>query len=200
MCRARTTGVLSDVRVGDGELAIRVATGHRSAELVGESGVLPGVDEGAGRWRFALFASQWGLPARPAATGSYRLRLDGGPVTAAGVLDRLPEEHLTVSHRVLLRQGRGGNLVVRLSAPLADDELGPRAQHRLQAAYARVREPVDPGLVYFQSFTGPGGQRQPGRAPGRAAPPPPGGRARHAGVLGRRRLRSPAYPRVPSRC
>ena len=34
------------------------------------------------------------------------------------------------------------------------DEVGPHAQRRLQQEYAAVTEPVDPGLAYFQSYTG----------------------------------------------
>ncbi len=39
-------------------------------------------------------------------------------------------------------------------ADLADDEAGPYRQHLLQQRYLEVTEPLDPRLVYFQSFLG----------------------------------------------
>ena len=41
-----------------------------------------------------------------------------------------------------------------LGAPLGDDELGPRAQERLQASYVLDDRPVDPDLCYFETYAG----------------------------------------------
>ncbi|MCW2756810.1 MAG: hypothetical protein JWO46_556, partial [Nocardioidaceae bacterium] len=110
---------------------------------------------GDGPWEFRLSSERWATGVRPAPTGGYRFEVDGRPVPVTDtLLDRLPDEIRTDDHRVTLRRGPVGGLVVRLDPPLADDELGPRSQARLQASYAQVSEPLDPRLVYLQSFQG----------------------------------------------
>ena len=73
-------------------------------------------------------------------------------------------------------------------ADLTDDEAGPYRQHLLQQQYLEVTEPLDPRLVYFQSFLGQSPTDHPGaiqEALHRAAP----GRRPHA--VGRRRQLGP---------
>lgn len=87
--------------------------------------------------------------------GSYRIVAGEANVAVTGDLRaRLPAEVRTASHRVRAHLGPRGGLVVELGPPLADDEAGRRAQERLQAAYRLDDRPLDPGLVYFESYAG----------------------------------------------
>lgn len=110
-------------------------------------------------WTVPLDHDVWGLGERPLPSGQYRLQAErsGAPLPArlsAALVDRVPEETRTPNHRAMLLRGAEDGLVVRLEPALDDDEAGRRAQRVLQQEYARVVEPVDPHLVYFQSFTG----------------------------------------------
>jgi CDP-glycerol glycerophosphotransferase (TagB/SpsB family) len=109
-------------------------------------------------WAVPLTHDVWGLGERPLRPGEYRLHHARGGVReparlAPDLVDRLPVEVRTAGHRVRLQRGHGDGLVVRLDPPLADDEVGPRAQRRLQVG-ATTDAPLDDRLVYFQSFTG----------------------------------------------
>ncbi|MDF1606191.1 CDP-glycerol glycerophosphotransferase family protein [Nocardioides sp. YIM 152315] len=87
--------------------------------------------------------------------GSYRIVVgDANVAVADGLRARLPVEHRTGRHRLRAHLGPRGGLVLELGAPLADDEAGRRAQERLQTAYRRDGRPLDPGLVYFESYAG----------------------------------------------
>ncbi|MGN6132682.1 MAG: bifunctional glycosyltransferase/CDP-glycerol:glycerophosphate glycerophosphotransferase, partial [Nocardioidaceae bacterium] len=104
--------------------------------------------------------SELGLPDSPLPAGPYRLRAGttAAPVAvevAEELRARLPEDQLSTSHRLRVRM-QGTAPVLQLGPPLADDELGPHAQQRLRAWYVDQvgRAPVDPGLVYLQSYTG----------------------------------------------
>ena len=57
-------------------------------------------------------------------------------------------------HRLSVRAGRRGTARLVLDDLRDPDEVGPHAQRRLQQEYAAVSEPVDPDLVYLQSYTG----------------------------------------------
>ncbi len=83
-------------------------------------------------------------------SGDYRLTLDGS--TRVEVAAALPDElrHPLFRARVL---ALAGGLVLRVSAPLADDELGARAQARLERQYRRGR-PAPEDAVFFESFYG----------------------------------------------
>lgn len=155
---ARVSDVeVCDVEVRDGVVEVTVAAGaDEPAALVGRDVRIAGVPLGAGRWHFALATDRWHLGAGPAPVGHYRFEIAGTPVVpmAESLVDRLPFETVTRTHRTGVRRGRGGGLVIRLDPPLLDDEAGPRAQRLLQTGYAEVTERVDPELVYFQSFTG----------------------------------------------
>jgi CDP-glycerol glycerophosphotransferase (TagB/SpsB family) len=110
-------------------------------------------------WMVPLTRDFWGLGERPLATGSYRLHVarkgvETRAVLAATLLDRVPVETRTGHHRVRLLRGPADGVVVRLDPLLAADEVGARAQRRLQESYLAVDEPLDDRLVYFQSFTG----------------------------------------------
>src|SRR5690606_34364880 len=62
-----------------------------------------------------------------------------------------PAFTLPLFHAVLLV--RAGGLVLRVSAPLADDERGPRNQKRLERAYRRGT-PTPENAVFLESFYG----------------------------------------------
>ena len=151
--------VLEAIEVRATGLHVTVLGEVSAVVLDGPGGRVDAVRQHRGVWAVPLARDAWRLGERPLPSGSYRLQaLRGGVPVAARLsddqLDRLPEEARTVDHRVRLLRGEGDTLAVRLDPLLADDEVGPRAQRLLQAAYHRVEEPLDPELVYFQSFTG----------------------------------------------
>ncbi|MFL6062802.1 MAG: CDP-glycerol glycerophosphotransferase family protein, partial [Marmoricola sp.] len=152
------TGTLTRVEV-DGDL-LRLTT-DREVDRVWFEGAghrVHGTPGAAGFWTVPLSDDAWGLGTSPLPTGTYRIVLEKAgqavPAIAAGaVMDVLPAEHRTALHRVQLQRGHEDRVVVRLDPLLADDELGRRAQRLLQLEHAADR-PLDPRLVYFQSFTG----------------------------------------------
>ena len=138
-------------------LEVDLPTGA-SAALVAPGEVVTGVRDGD-RWVFDLVVDPWGLGPTPAPTGAYRLAVtvDGAevPVTLAGPVDeQVPFSDLDELHRRSVWRGPRGGFVLRLDPPLTDEEAGPYRQHELQRSCLAVTEPLDPGLVYFQSFLG----------------------------------------------
>ncbi|MFC7496718.1 MULTISPECIES: CDP-glycerol glycerophosphotransferase family protein [unclassified Nocardioides] len=97
-----------------------------------------------------LFGRATALP-----PGSYRVVVGAGNVAVTGELrGRLPIERRTARHRVRAHLGPRGGLVLELGPPLADDEAGRYAQESLQSAYRLDDRPLDPALVYFESYAG----------------------------------------------
>ncbi|WP_372728218.1 CDP-glycerol glycerophosphotransferase family protein [Nocardioides sp.] len=91
----------------------------------------------------------------PLASGGHRLVTTSGNVTVADELrDRLPLDLLGEQHRIRLHLGPRGGLVLGIGAPLADDELGPRSQERLRAAYTLDERPVDPRHIHLETYAG----------------------------------------------
>jgi CDP-glycerol glycerophosphotransferase (TagB/SpsB family) len=147
------------VEVGEASLHVTVRGDADHVFLKGEGRHLDAVRQHHGVWAVPLVHDVWGLLERPLPSGSYRLHVERSrarrpAVLAPALLDRVPEETRTATHRLRLLRGHADGLVVRLDPLLAPDEVGPRAQRRLQQAYLSVDEPLDAGLVYFQSFTG----------------------------------------------
>ncbi len=142
-----------------GRLLLEVdAPAGASATLSAPGQTVAGTFDGD-QWVFELTTDPWKLGPAPAPTGGYRLSItaDGAelPVTLADeVCDRLPYTEVDELHRKALWRGPHGGLVLRLDPPLSDQEAGPWSQHQLQRSYRAVTEPLDPGLVYFQSFLG----------------------------------------------
>jgi CDP-glycerol glycerophosphotransferase (TagB/SpsB family) len=103
---------------------------------------------------FSLIGERWGTAGLAPPRGDYRLetRVEGVlHPTARAVVDAQPR---TEHHGELLRAellADAGTLVLRVAAPLADDERGASAQKRLEAEYRR-RESRPENAVFFESF------------------------------------------------
>ncbi|HET8717124.1 MAG TPA: CDP-glycerol glycerophosphotransferase family protein [Nocardioidaceae bacterium] len=116
------------------------------------------------RVRIPLRCDEWGLGETVAPCGGYELLLrygtrDHDPVTrrivvAEDLVAAAPLELRGDRIRVRARQTPRRRLGVHLLPPLADDELGPRAQQLLQEHYADAGHRVEPDTVYLQSYTG----------------------------------------------
>ena len=146
-----------EIRAGSVHVTVRGDVDH--VWLEGDGRHLDAIRQHRGVWAMPLVHDVWGLAEMPLPTGSYRVHVARGAVQrparlAAALLDRLPGEARTPAHRLRLQRGHGDGLVVRLDPLLAVDEVGARAQRRLQQDHLAVEEPLDDRLVYFQSFTG----------------------------------------------
>ncbi len=153
------TIVVQDTSFGPRRLVLSFeASESARASLVAPGQVITGAREGS-EWTFELETDPWSLGMMPAPSASYRLVVteDGveRPVTAARrVVDLLPRVDQDDGHRKALWGGPRGGLTLRLDPPLAEEVAGPWAQRRLQRRHATIEGPVDPRLVYFQSFLG----------------------------------------------
>ncbi|RNL62229.1 hypothetical protein EFK50_10595 [Nocardioides marmoriginsengisoli] len=145
---------LRKIEAVDGALRLTTSATVTGVRLEGNGHRVPATAGGApGFWNLPLTDDPWSLGAAPLPTGAYRLVFDGAAVVPdPALVDLLPTDERTALHRVEVARGHGG-IVVHLGPLLADDELGRRAQRRLQAEHL-VERPLDPRLVYFQSFTG----------------------------------------------
>jgi CDP-glycerol glycerophosphotransferase (TagB/SpsB family) len=149
---------LTRVEVTENSLRLTVDRSVDSIDLIGHGHRVAATAGLAGFWTVPLAAVAWGLGASPLPTGSYRLVFATGGVSvpvaaAASLIDLLPAESSTPQHRVQL-QLADQSVVIRLDPLLADDEIGVRAQQRLQRQFAAITNRLDERLVYFQSFTG----------------------------------------------
>ena len=157
--RAERGAVVRRFETAPGRLLLEVdAPAGATAALIAPGQTVAGTTDGD-QWVFELTTDPWKLGPTPAPTGGYRLAVsvDGTelPVTLADeVTDRLPFLELDELHRKAVWRGPRGGLVLRLDPPLSDQEAGPWSQHQLQRSYRAVTEPLDPRLVYFQSFLG----------------------------------------------
>ncbi|WP_168627967.1 MULTISPECIES: CDP-glycerol glycerophosphotransferase family protein [unclassified Cryobacterium] len=118
-------------------------------ELVGSRLRLPALIAVDGeRWTatIPLLSSRWGGPALPPPSGRYRIG-----VAARGIV--LPEAaFLRGLFRVAFEADDSG-VVAEFSAPLADDEVGPENQARLEREY-HAANPEPQNAVFFESFYG----------------------------------------------
>lgn len=105
-----------------------------------------------GRWSaaFPLTASRWGGPEQAGPSGRYRLRSTSA--AEVRVFATLPGARL-VADWFRIDFAATDTLEVHLSAPLADDEVGPEAQRRLEREY-RAADPAPLNAVFFESFYG----------------------------------------------
>ena len=89
--------------------------------------------------------------------GAHRVSLSGPArvVLDTDLLARLPETQTSSTYRVRVQRALAdGGALLTLGPPLADDEVGPAAQQRLQRWYATDEHRLDPTAVYLQSYTG----------------------------------------------
>lgn len=102
----------------------------------------------------SLFDDRWGAEGLPPRSDDYRLEVTlEGDVHAsarATVETELDPGFRSPLLRAELRAD-AGTLVLRVAAPLADDERGASAQKRLEAAYRR-RTATPENAVFFESF------------------------------------------------
>ncbi|MEP6842778.1 MAG: CDP-glycerol glycerophosphotransferase family protein, partial [Pseudolysinimonas sp.] len=110
----------------------------------------PTAAEGRVTAMFQLLSPRWGTPGLALPSGDYRLTLDG--TARVEVAAELPGELRHPLFRAKILAVAGG-LVLRVSAPLADDELGVSAQKRLERQYRRARHTAE-DAVFFESFYG----------------------------------------------
>lgn len=102
----------------------------------------------------SLFDARWGAPGLPPRSDDYRLEvtLEGDTHSSARttVATELDPGFRSPWLRAELRAD-AGTLVLRVTAPLADDERGASAQKRLERAY-RQRTTYPENAVFFESF------------------------------------------------
>ena len=158
------SAVVDEILLEDTELVLRgSAPAAEVIELRGGSAMLRtelSVAGGRFEGRLLLQHDPWSLGRVPVPTRDYGLHLLDGAgqeqrlALGDGLAGRQPLTLRSASFRVRVRSGPG-RLVLALSAPLADVEVGPFAQHRLQQRYAcGEHSAVDPEAVYLQSYTG----------------------------------------------
>jgi CDP-glycerol glycerophosphotransferase (TagB/SpsB family) len=173
--RARVTAVAFDKVSDPPSLSVTIETGDRAigairldgARSQGVGRTVPGAAGssavGSVTATFDLVSARWDVPGLAMPSGDYRLTLDGvraadtrgagnAATTRLEVAAEPPGElrHPLFRARLLTT---GGGLVLRVSAPLADDELGAAAQKRLEQEYRRSR-PAPEDAVFFESFYG----------------------------------------------
>ena len=123
--------------------------------MTGPGGAVSGATDADGTVDLRLVADPWGLGERPLPLGGYAVTLDDGEVLLGDDLAaRAPVELVGDRHRLTVRAGGNGRARLLLDDLRSPDEVGPAAQRRLQQEYAATTATVDPGLAYFQSYTG----------------------------------------------
>lgn len=165
--------VVDDVRVAGLEALVRgrwlggTAPADAEVRLEGPKAVLvgeavadpdPSAAPGAAAYRFRLAHDPWGLGERPVPPATYPITVHRGgrrrivPFGEAA-LERLGAYTVDeVFASRLVQYGRDANL--DLDRPLRDDERGPSAQCALQRWYAAADLPIEPDVVYLQSYLG----------------------------------------------
>ncbi|WP_134741171.1 CDP-glycerol glycerophosphotransferase family protein [Nocardioides sp. 503] len=134
-------------------LALVGAGTHQVADVLPD-----GSADGRVRADVPLLTDAWGLGERLVPGGRYQLELRGASPSArvlpgAELVDRLLD--FTVAHGYRFRPARNGSEVaVQLLPALRDDERGQFAQASLQRWARETDLPVDPDLVYLQSYSG----------------------------------------------
>lgn len=148
--------VVSDLAMAGLDLVVTASGQLDAVRLLGpdDRPLDVGLSPIPGGVRVELCVETFGRPA-PLASGPHRLVTPAGNVSVTEELrGRLPHDLVGERHRVRAHLGPLGGLVLGLTPPLAEDEAGPRAQERLQAAYAVEDRPLDPDLAYFDSYVG----------------------------------------------
>ena len=127
----------------------------RGAVLVGTRATVPGqvaVDvAGVVTLSFDLHPSRWGVSGLALPSGDYVVRLAGPAGDDLPMEGVAAQEVLTDLFRARVAAEDGG-LVLQMSAPLRDDEIGTAQQRRLRLAALRPRRKQN--AVCFESFYG----------------------------------------------
>lgn len=157
--RPAADSVVQRVEVDGQQLRLTLDRRIDAVWLEGEGQRVAGTAGSPGFWTVPMTAQSWGMSPGPLTSGTYRFVLESAgrtvpPIAAPGVVDLLPVEHSSPLHRIHLHRGAEDRVLIKLDPLLAADEIGPRAQRSLQREYAASSAPLDPRLVYFQSFTG----------------------------------------------
>jgi hypothetical protein len=151
--RHRIRAVLSSIRApvqvtgvdaADGRLQLHTSGRFRTSAIKNAATRIDGAVDAKRRITIPLRrADGQALP-----SGAWRVLADGKAAALTPVLaQRLPQDVLTPTHRVRLTLDRGRRLALELEAPLTDDELGVRAQHLLQVAYAKDHGDPEAGIL-----------------------------------------------------
>jgi len=156
--RARVVEAVVEEGADGAALRVTVAEPVRTVTGVRLDGARARVDApvdagGSLSVRLPLLTTRWGAEGLALPSGDYRLTLDGEVPTSRVVIDcELPGRFTHPLFHAELLQAAGG-LVLRVSAPLADDERGRRNQKRLERDYRRAR-PTPEDAVFLESFYG----------------------------------------------
>lgn len=156
--RARVVEAAFEEGADGPALRLTVAEPVRRVETVRLEGSRARVDAPVGvggslSVRLPLLAERWGVAGLALPSGEYRVTLEGAIPTSRLVVEtELPERFAHPLFHAELRASAGG-LALRVSPPLAPDEIGPRNQRRLERAYRRgAARPED--AVFLESFYG----------------------------------------------
>ncbi|MGH8960349.1 MAG: CDP-glycerol glycerophosphotransferase family protein [Jatrophihabitantaceae bacterium] len=155
----RRRPTVTAIRIESDRLLLTIEAGDveiRSAYLDGPRGRVEATmyaSDGAVQLEFGLLVTRWGTADLALPSGDYRLTL---LTTAATTRVDVAVAQLPSALHESFRAGAdddGGGLVLRIEAPLADDERGAAAQRALRLRYAlSVVRPES--AVYFESFYG----------------------------------------------
>ncbi len=156
--RIPVSASLSRTADGTPVLEVRIWGPVDDARLEGARARVPGTLRRAGPQTtaaFDLLGARWGDAGLALPSGEYRLALDRGDTTTSRA-----DVQIDAGGGVLVDDlfrataaADAGGLVVRIAAPLADDERGAPAQARLERDYRR-RKPTPEDAVFFESFYG----------------------------------------------
>gem|GEM_PF-139295 len=158
LARARVVEATFEEAADGPALRVTVADPVRAIATVSLDGARAHVDApveagGSLSVRLPLLTERWGATGLALPSGDYRLTLDGEiPTARVHLATELPGlfRH-PLFHAELLAQS--GGLVLRVSAPLADDERGAANQRRLEREY-RNASPSPENAVFLESFYG----------------------------------------------
>ncbi len=171
---ARSRPQVVAVRLDATTLTVQVCGLAADTSVARLDGARGGVDAEVGRAEdgtvtatFALLVSRWGSPDLALPSGDYSLVLGDGPlvlgdgpadVSAAPAttrVDVVTADRPTLRHHLFRADvvDEAGGLVLRVGAPLADDEARPVPHRNLRQAFLRGRVTPE-NAVYFESFYG----------------------------------------------
>ncbi len=145
-----SASVVRGLAISDDGLVV-AGDGIDGLRLVDDAGVEVSRSDGG---LIPLLRKDFGIT-RPLPSGPYRLLSPDGNVRCSDDLRvRLPLVLCSSTHRVTVRLGPAGGVVLGVRPPLPEDAIGPYAQRLLRAAYSVSEAAVDARLVYCESYAG----------------------------------------------